>query len=650
MPLALVCAIATPLAALFWLSGAVSILAAFAAMVLTTLVVLPVGCALLRAAGAPDASPCAAWVLGIFAISLALYGLTQWLEIRVTIAAAMLATVAGGLAWKQRLWRARIDPRELLGVLLCGAVTLLWCHHSAAAPATLARLGVLPLWVDYMIDGGLISSFGDPLAQGAESVELAGFPRPFYHYASYLLPAVFAQPFDLPGLPLATSLWLPLGFFTMCAGGYAFGAALSGPAGGVAAVAALTLLPDAGDYGLRNALFGFGWHVLIRPSAAFGIGIALVSFVLLQRWCAERRPQLLAASLALASGLLLFRAQIFVLALPCVLAVAAVATKEFRRRAVLYSGAALILLVALYLIIDAPRALRPFLLTVHEQPGIAYEGWYHALLQRYGAGIAVPMGMLLVFPAFLGLFTLLYPLALWLRHRTAFDAAPLVLLGSYAALMALAPIPANGDATEFTQRPFALVYALVSVWTVAVLAQRIHFGWLLALSAAAVVALWPDHGFTRDGPKVSWGWNYYARALTPGLEAAAHFLRNEGRPGDRFAVASLPRGWAPIEQPGWVPTDAAIELTALSGMSAYLARPYLHLASGGERQWVTQERQAALEAVARETLAAAALARLAALGVRWYVVTGERGPVWDPQRQGAVFRDRRVAVYLTTSR
>ncbi|HZO01150.1 MAG TPA: hypothetical protein VFB93_08130, partial [Burkholderiales bacterium] len=92
------------------------------------------------------------------------------------------------------------------------------------------------------------------------------------------------------------------------------------------------------------------------------------------------------------------------------------------------------------------------------------------------------------------------------------------------------------------------------------------------------------------------------------------------------------------------------ELTALSGMPAYIARPYLHLASGGERQWVAQERQAALDAVARERQAPAALARLAALGVRWYVVSGERGPIWDPQRDLAVFRDGKVAVYLSTSR
>jgi len=649
MPAALVCAVAAPLALLFALSGAVSFFAAFAAMVLMTLVVLIIGCVLLRALGAPDASPCTAWVLGVFATSLALLALVRWLDLPMMIAAAMLGLAAAGLAWRWRLWRVPIDGRELVGVAVCGAVTLLWCHHAASAPATLARSGVLPIWIDYMIDGGVISSLGDPLAQGARSIELAGFPQPFYHYASYLLPAVFAQPFDLAGLPLATSVWLPLGFLTLSAGAYAFGHALAGPAGGVGAVAALTLLPDAADYGLRNALFSFHWHIVTRPNAAFGIGVALVSFVLLQRWRDERRPRLLAASIALATGLVFFRAQIFALAAPCVLVGALAATAEFRRRPLVYLGAGSALLVALCLGIDGPRALRPFLTSVHDQPGIAYAGWYESL-QHYGDRVALPLGVLLVFPAFLGAFTLLYPIALWRRHGSRFAALPLLLLAGYAALMALAPIPANGDATELTQRPFALVYAVVIIWTAVMLAGRLHFRWLVAASGAAIVALWPDNGFSRDGPRVSWGWNYYSRALAPGLTQAARLLRQEGKPGERFALAPLPRGWAPIERPGWVPTDDAAELAALSGMPAYLSRPYLHLLQGGERRLVAQERLAELEAIERQSQSGAALGRLRRQGIDWYVVVGGQGPRWDPARQRAVFSDRAVAVYRITNR
>jgi hypothetical protein len=644
-----------PLAGLLWMSGAVSVHAAVGAMALFMVVVMTAGLVLLRAVDAADMPAPAAWVLGMFATAIAIYALVVAFELLAATAFAIWAAIVAVLVFVLRprsIFVTRVGCAEPLGFLLCAAVTLLWCRHSAEAPAVLARTGVLPVWIDYVVHGGAISSFGDPLAQGRQSFELAGFPRPFYHYASYVLPAVLAAPLDLPGLPLATSAWLPLGFFTLCVGGYLFGQALAGPGGGVAAVAVLGLVPESGDYGMRNAFFSFDWHVLTHPTAAYALGIALTSFAFLKRWCDERRPRLLALSVALAAGLLLFRAHVFVLALPAVLATAAIATTEFRRRRLLYMGAALalLLLLGLWRIADGQGALRPFLATVHDQPGIAYAGWYDLILQHYGAGVALPTGVLLVFPAFLGIFTLLYPIALWLRHRSAFDALPLFLIGGYAALMALAPIPTNGDPTELTQRPFVLVYAVVAIWTAAVFAERVALPWMLALAAAAFVAWWPYGGLWPEAPKFSWGWKYYARALTPGLVPAAAFLRREGRPGDGFAVQDLQQGWVPALRPGWVPTDAAIELAALSGMPAYLARPYIHMARGGERELVAHERHDALKAVASETRSQAALARLAALGVTWYVVIGERGPAWDPQGRLAVFRDRRVAVYLSSSR
>ena len=100
---------------------------------------------------------------------------------------------------------------------------------------------------------------------------------------------------------------------------------------------------------------------------------------------------------------------------------------------------------------------------------------------------------------------------------------------------------------------------------------------------------------------------------------------------------------------GWVATDVATELAALSGMPAYIARPYIHIAQRGDRALMAEERYAALQAVARETQASAALARLRALGIRWYVVTDGRGPAWDRQRRLAAFANGKVAVYRTIS-
>jgi hypothetical protein len=87
----------------------------------------------------------------------------------------------------------------------------------------------------------------------------------------------------------------------------------------------------------------------------------------------------------------------------------------------------------------------------------------------------------------------------------------------------------------------------------------------------------------------------------------------------------------------------------MSGVPAYLARPFMHTSAGGRRAEAALARYLALRAIERETSADAALARLRSLGVRWYVVaeSERRGPRWDPQRQRAVFVDRMVAVYAT---
>src|SRR5713226_3787291 len=289
--IAAIFAAAAPLAILLWLSGSVTIYAALGTMLLFSSVVFTAGALLMRLADAEAMPLAGAWVLGVFASALAVYALVQWFHLLAATAFAAWSVIVLGCAIalrKRSSEPGRFDIRETLGFALCGAATLMWCREVAEVPQTLARDGLLTAWIDYFIHGGVISHFGDPRA-GRQSILLADFPAPLYHYASYLLPAAFAFPLDLPGLPLATSVWLPLGFFTMCAGAYALGHSLGGAASGVGAVAVLTLVPEAGDYGLRNAFFGFDWNVLTHPGAAFALGIALLSLAFLKRWCEERR-------------------------------------------------------------------------------------------------------------------------------------------------------------------------------------------------------------------------------------------------------------------------------------------------------------------------------------------------------------------------
>ena len=643
-----------PLAGLLWLSGAVALPVAFGAMTLFVFVVMTAGFLLLRAARAADMPAPAAWVLGIFATAIVVYSMVASFQLLAASAFAIWAVLVLGLGIfvRERAPGARrMRGSELLGLLLCAAATAYWCHDLAEVPQILWRDGVLTTWVDQFIHGSVISQFGDPRAAGWQDVELAGVPRGPYHYASYMLPAALAWPLDLPGLTLATSVWVPLGFLTVCAGAYALGAALAGPTGGFAALGALTLLPDAASYGLHNRLFGYYWYVIAVPTASYGVGVALVAIAFLRRWTATREARALLASAALVAGSPFIRVHIFALLLPAWIVCAALSAPLVRRRVLLFASGALVVFAVFvwgfYRAFPDAYALEIFLDETHnQQQPVAYGGLYHGLMATYGAQVAVPVGVLLVLASTLGVFGIFYPVSVLAARRARrlelIDLVPVALLGSYLLLILTAPVPPHGDATEFTQRPFVLVYAVFAVWTAAGFAGWLSlYGlrqrrvWLPLLIAAALTVMWALLYTVGD-----WRW-VYRHELAEGLPQAASYLRSRSQPGDLLAAPGL--------STSFVPADLPVQLVAMSGVPAYLSRPFMYMVNGGVRAQTALARYISLRAIERETSAETALARLRALGIRWYVVaeTDRSGPRWDPQRRRAVFVDRMVAVYAT---
>lgn len=641
-----------PLAALLWMSGTVSVPAALGAMTLFVLVVMSAGFLVLRALDAVDMPAPAAWVLGTLTSAIAVYTLVMAFELLAASAFAIWAALVAGLSIAFRepaRSGVRMDRGGLLALLLCAAATLLWCRELAQVPLLLARDSLMATWTDQFFHGAVISQFGDPRAAGRQAIGLADVPMPLYHYASYMLPAAFAWPLDLPGLPLATSVWIPIGFLTLCAAVYTLGSALARATGGLAALAALTLLPDAASYGLHNGLFGYYWYVLAVPGASYAVSASLLAIAFLQRWAKTRGLRPLLAGAGLVAGTALIRMHVFLLVLPAWLASAAMLTPFVRRRKLAFCAAAgsafALFVLGFYLsFADARLALPQFLDIAHSQQVLLpYASLYGALAADYGPGMAIPVGVLLVFPAFLGVFTVLYPVSVLLAHRArgleAIDFVPLALLVGYLLLMTTAPVPANGDATELTQRPFVVVYAVVAVWTVAGFASwlapqgRLRSSGLRLplLVIAALSVIWGVRYTDRD-----WRWAQL-HDVAPGLPQAASFLRSHGRSGDVLAVEGL--------KPGWVATDDALQLVSLTGMPAYLTRPYIHVRAGGRRREAALERHAALARVAEEHRLSAAQMRLRELGVQWYVVAGSTGPRWDVERRHAAFVAGTVAVY-----
>ncbi len=266
-----------------------------------------------------------------------------------------------------------------------------------------------------------------------------------------------------------------------------------------------------------------------------------------KRWAVTAEPRALIAGACLVVGLAFVRVHLFALAFPAWLVCTALGTRAVQARKLLFLGGALglfgIFVGVFYRVFtDAAPALDIFLHVTHNlQVPLPYSGLYMRLMHVHGPAVAVPAGVGLVFAAFLGVFIVLYPLSVVLMRRVrrldVVDAAPVVFLGCYLLLMLTGPMPPHGDATEFTQRPFVLAYAIVAVWTAgglaAWLAARGRFRerrvWLPVVVGACLAVVWMLLYTEKD-----LRWNY-AYKPAEGLTQAAAFVRGRARAGDVLA-------------------------------------------------------------------------------------------------------------------
>lgn len=645
-----------------------------ACMAALAYVVLAAGRLLLRAIAGPESNPGTAYVLGLTSICLALYLLTATSPLSATAAFAIVAVavVASEIAFARRRRALSPDRQALVGFALCVAFTAAWCSGPAGAYEVLRTGGVLPVWTDYFFHGSIVSQLGDARAAGHGSILLADVPVSFYHFGSYTLAAAAARFLDLPGLPVATSVWLPLGFLAMTSGAYALGERLAGPAGGIAALAAIAILPDASTYGLRNGLMSFHWSVIAHPGATYALGGAFLSLLFLERWTHGRAATALAASAALAASIFFFRVHIFLLFVPAWVATVlyCLAPENRRRLAALAIVAALGVAASaasLFLtqlaqagLVGSWRfgdpALAKFLneLHLHQEP-TAYTGLYVEPTNDAGnAGTSLAAGVLLAVMAALGAFLVLLPgvaaLAGVRRTLRPIDAFPAYAAYGWLLLLLFAPLTWAADATDLIERPIVLVYACFAIWTACLLLRRCEgiggprTTWVWPAALALTLLALPAVMLSASGmarPKFAWGESHVSHRVEPGLVEAAAFLRKRAAAGEIFATGGLTAEFASFDLP--------MTLVSLTGMPAYLSRPGLEGRKGGTRQIVVGTRLAALAEIEEQQHVDDVMKRLQRMRVQWYVIAGTQAPRWDPQRRAAAFTAGTVAVYSSSA-
>jgi hypothetical protein len=557
----------------------------------------------------------------------------------------------------------QVDLWDLASTLATGLTVAIWCRRAAALLPTLHATGVAPIWSDYFIHGTEIAQFGDPLAVGRSSFLLVGQPIVFYHYASYMLPAAVAGLVDLPAFGLATSLLLPYGIFLAALGCSVF--VKTTASGWIALLApmALFLLPDASNIGFRNGFFGFHWLLFTVPGSGYGLGVAFAALTIASIWRADRRKETLWLGLFMTAALFEFRAHIFLLFAPALAMTMLWETEAVQR----HTRPILAVVVCVAVIAAACVAVVPiirqawlhvsvfdrFMETVHTgMPPTAYDGIYQMVEQRYGRPAAWLLGFWALIPIALGALTLAMPVAMTIAIRRTgwqrLDSFPIWCIATWLGVVLLAP-GAHGDPTEYQHRPFVLVYAAVFVWTIMWANRAMHatrsarfrspavflFPTLLVAAIGASVATTVNQDPAR--PQFAWGSQFFGTRLQRGLLEAARFVRTQAAVGDTFVLI-------PADPLGRL-DDAATRFAALSNVPAYVARAGIQVLNGQGRRAVVEQRLTTLKMIETADDSETVTQALRAVGVRFLVALGDRGPRFDPDGSHAAFRAGGAAVY-----
>ncbi|WP_424812012.1 hypothetical protein [Roseococcus sp. YIM B11640] len=588
-----------------------------------------------------DAPAELALVLGLVLLAYAM-ALPHWLWGADILWTGMGTTALGLLLWRPP--RAPGQGAALLAILAAFGFALAWNLEVAQRFAGFASSGTLALWTDVFLHASTIAEMGDPRSLGRGNSTFADLPVLAYHFVSFALPALAVRGVDAVPLATVTGIWLPVGILAMALGVLAAGRALAGMAGGALALLLLAALPDSASQGWGVGFLSFHWLLETSPASGLALGCAMVSLALLAR--AEGGRGIVLSMLPMLAVSLL-RAQIFVwFALPWAVCAVLQSNLVARRwKAPLMAAGAMLAWAGLLwinraaiaehgLLGDATRFFR-FLRST--EPLSAYAAaldgldgpWAwpgEAVLALSGFGLIPLVGTLL------GLFLL--------RRRglaTSIDVFPLAALLWAVALMSWAPTPSNGDFTEFRHRGFLVVTLVLQLWVaraLVLLLPRLARPMPLALGALAAGLVTWQSGAAWKAPRMEWARSFrHNEVPRPVVEAAAWMRANAGR-SDAFALAR--------PDPAAILMDEGALLAGLSGVPSYLARAGLHRMN---RPGQVAERETALAAIVAAPSEAEAMARLHAIRVGFYVVTGGQGPDWDPDLTRANFRAEGIAIY-----
>lgn len=564
------------------------------------------------------------------------------------------------------------DAAGILATFLALAAATGWVQHYF--PPTLSENGSIvykPIR-DNFIHAEQVVLLAQPGGMHATGrYGLAGEPVPFYHYGSYVFPALLVAAGEQNAFVSTISLWLPLGLALVGLAAYVMGSVWFGPRTGIWCLVAILVLPDPSYWTpfvwpLGVYIYSLLRFLQIANSNAYGIAVAAVGLVCITSGVYRSSLRALVLGIFLAGSSLVFKAQIFMAAFPLCAAIGGMGIVFHWHRDLWklvtarpwWTGGVVLGIVAglaafrfthlwertpaLQLEWPPAERLTEFLITrTLEDPPALHLARTAADLGGL-KGFALKLGLVL-FVTFRWSLVFIVGVVCGilasrrLRWLDLVAAGSLVVYLSYAMLIAPNITGhAFGNPWDLQFVPFCWVYLILIVWTVGRARELLNWYWPqhrpLPMSLAIWLLLLPITIGKLDTDDWQTGQRWAYLTVPKGLVAASEYIREHAAAGERFQDAE---------------NDPYYLVESLTERRAYAGWPVVGSYTAHDRgDQVFQTRLKELAEMRQAKTDEDLKKFVRATGIRWYLMHPQTEVAWPvPILDRPVFESEGFRVY-----
>jgi len=533
-----------------------------------------------------------------------------------------------------------------LALLIAGTGATIWCGDIQAPLQVEGDKTIFRVWPDVFIHVREISVFAQAHGlQTIRDIKLAGGPAPLYHFASYLSASAVSALGGASAMQVYAGFQLPFGILLTGLAAYCLVGKLLGRWAGVAATAAVVLLPDGYHQGFANRYLSYYFMSQVNLGMLYGIACAALSWLFVLDGCRRGKLQTVLLGYVFLGVCLFYKAHIFVANSYLLLMFPILFFTPLRRRWRVVTGiaaTALFVAVVAYsqsnprvpvLRLDGSGIGNYLKMLLHDyEPGVLKTFFTRVFLEEsHGKPLQLVYALAMLSLSTFGVWTLLLPAAVaGARKRVALPVLcfPLLVVANYLVMAIGLAEDSRGVGTpdELLNRPLVWAHFVVAALGMGLLcrtwAGRVRpdsplrgrvaaaalFGVMLcgAQYAAPGLQTYPGH---RDMGDFS-----LSNAVPTCVVNAAAFIRAHGQPGDIVQDAS---------------GDPRFVLTALSERQLYVGA----VGFGGAQR----EQQARRDDIARfmRLREAAQLEQFTATrGIAWFLANPQPALAWPVEIAG----------------